>query len=50
MRSRKYIYILEVYLINLAECTNIGRLWVFIYVNDDEVKLFDSFAAEYIPK
>ena len=50
MHSRKYIYILEVFLINIAEYANIGRHWVFIYVNDNELKLFDSFAAKCIPK
>ena len=39
-----------VYLINLGEFKKIGTNWIALYVNSENVKYFDSFGVEHIPK
>ena len=38
------------YAVNLDECSSIGTQWIALYVNGDNVKYFDSFEDEHIPK
>ena len=38
------------YVINLDEYSDIGTLWVALYVNNKTVTYFDSFGVEHIPK
>ena len=40
----------EAYLMNLDEYSDIGRHWVALYVNNDDVTYFDSFGVEHVPK
>ena len=40
----------DTYVINLDEYQSIGTHWVRLYVNSDNVTLFDSFGVEHIPK
>ena len=37
-------------LINLDEYKSIGTHWKVLYMNGDNVKFFDSFGVEHIPK
>ena len=37
-------------MINLDEYESIGTHWIALYVNDNNVKYFDSFGVEHIPK
>ena len=39
-----------VYAINLDEYSDIGFHWVALFVHNNEVTYFDSFAVEHIPK
>ena len=39
-----------VYVINLDGYKSIGIHWINLFVNGDNVTLFDSFEGEYIPK
>ena len=39
-----------VYIINLDEYSDIGTLWIALYVNTKIVTYCDSFGAEYIQK
>ena len=38
------------YLINLDEFKSTGTHWIALYVNGNNIKYFDSFEAEHIPK
>ena len=38
------------YVINLDEYHDIGTHWVALYVNNKNVKFFDSFEVKHIPK
>ena len=38
------------FLINLDEYESVGTHWIALYVNDNNVKYFDSFGVEHIPK
>ena len=38
------------YVIILDEYTNIGKHWIALYVQNNEVIYFDSFDVEYVPK
>ena len=40
----------EAYVIKLDEYKSIGTHWIALYVNDDNVTYFDSFAVEHVPK
>ena len=36
--------------VNLDEYEQIGNYWILLYVNTENVKYFDSFGVEHIPK
>ena len=38
------------YVINLDEYSDIGTHWIDLYVKNNVVNYFDSFAVEHIPK
>ena len=38
------------YVVNLDEYSDIGNLWIALYVNNKTVTYFDSFGVEHIPK
>ena len=38
------------YIINLDDYKSIETHWIALYVNTENVKYFDSFGVEYIPK
>ena len=38
------------YIINLDEYSDIGTHWVALYLNNNDITYFDSFAVEHIPK
>ena len=38
------------YIINIAECSDIGTHWVALYTHDDNITYFDSFGVDHIPK
>ena len=38
------------YVINLDEYFDIGTHWVALYIHNNDVTYFDSFAVEHIPK
>ena len=38
------------YVVNLDEYSDIGTLWIALYVNNKTVTYFDSFGVELIPK
>ena len=40
----------EAYIINLGEYESIGTHWIALYIIDNNVKYFDSFGVEHIPK
>ena len=43
-------YIVNIYIINLYEYSDIGTHWVALYVQNNDVTYFDSFGVEHIPK
>ena len=38
------------YVINLDEYSDIGTHWISLYVKNNDITYFDSFAVEHIPK
>ena len=40
----------EAYVINLDEDSDIGAHWIALYLQNNDVTYFDSFAVEHIPK
>ena len=38
------------YIINLDEYSDIGTHWIALYGNSKNIKYFDSFGVEHIPK
>ena len=59
MNQNLMMFILEIkdveikdgaYIINLDEFSDIGTHWVALYISNNDVTYFDSFAVEQIPK
>ena len=40
----------RVHVINLDEYSDIGTHWIALYIQNNDVRYFDSFRAEHIPK
>ena len=38
------------YVINLDDYKSIWTHWITLYVNDNNIRYFDSFGVEHIPK
>ena len=38
------------YLINFDELKSTGTPWIVLYINGNNIKYFDSFEVEHIPK
>ena len=38
------------YIVNLDEYQSIGSHWIALYVNSKNIRYFDSFGVEHIPK
>ena len=43
-------YIVNIYIINLYEYSDIGTHWVALYVQNNDVTYFYSFGVEDVPK
>ena len=50
LRNKLHKIQIKAYILNLDEYKSIGTHWIALYVNDDNLTYFGSFAVEHIPK